>query len=140
MINEFEYKGKKYVRIDFNNQYTFEQADLFEEIGKRVTDVALFLKGQIKSKKKDEIGLGLKIKEMLHTSKVMPELLAHVWYNEEDSEFNPVTYKERVEMFKKMPIGFREEKNLEEGVSDFLSVAMKSSMGGIQSLLLTPQK
>ena len=148
MNNEFVYKDKKYVRIDFNNQFTFEQADLFEPISDRVTEVALYLskeapklKALSEAKRQQaELLLAMKLKDMYSASKVLPELLAHVWFDKEDEEFNPDTYTKRVLMFKKMPIGIREELGLEEAINDFLSVAMKSTQGGILSLLPTAKK
>ena len=151
MINEFEYKGKKYIRIDFKNQFTFEQDDIFEPIGKRVTEVALYLSQEAKKlpvidsedeerkaelqqeRSNAELQLGLKLKELFQSSKILPELLAHVWLDETDSEFDPVTYKERVTMFKKMPLSKRE--GLEEPIADFLSAAMKSSTADTLSFI-----
>lgn len=168
MTNEFEYKGQKYVRIDFNNQFTFEQADLFGEIAEAVAkttasviDQAISnpdLTKEIEDSKEDgkeEIEdskgnnlqsqvLGLKIinnaTKQFNSNKLLPELLAHVWYNEEDKEFNADNFKTRIQTFRKMPMSFINDNGLKEGVYDFLSVAMKSSMGDTLNLLQTLKK
>lgn len=157
MNNEFVYKDKKYVRIDFKNQFTFEQADLFEPISDRVTEVALLLSKEAKNlpvlteenkedkeflqlKQNAELKLATQLKGMYDSNVILPELLAHVWFDETDSEFNIDTFKQRVIMFKKMPIGVREKLELEGAINDFLYVAMKSSTGGILSLLPTAKK
>jgi hypothetical protein len=139
MINEFEYKGRKFKRIDFKNQYTFEQSDEFDKINTVVTDVATYLNNAQKSGL-TELQMGIELKKKLQTSKVFPELLAHVWYDAEDSEFNIENFKTRIDFFKKMPLGVIKEKGISEGVQDFLLEGMKSSTEGIQSLLPTAKK
>jgi hypothetical protein len=136
MKNEFEYKGRKFKRIDFKNQYTFEQSDEFDKINTVVTDVATYLNNAQKSGL-TELEMGIQLKQKLQTSKVFPELLAHVWYDEDDREFNIDNFKSRIEFFKKMPLGIIKEQGISEGVQDFLLEGMKSSTEGIQSLLPT---
>jgi hypothetical protein len=136
MKNEFEYKGRKFKRIDFKNQYTFEQSDEFDKINTVVTDVATYLNNAQKSGL-TELEMGIQLKQKLQTSKVFPELLAHVWYDEDDREFNIDNFKSRIEFFKKMPLGVIKEQGISEGVQDFLLEGMKSSTEGIQSLLPT---
>lgn len=136
MVKEFEYEGVKYVPLNFANQYTFEQADLIEPILKKVTEVAIVLQNYANQKKKpSELEISLKIKEAYQSSKVMPELLAHTWINENDRVFNQDTYGKRVVMFKTMPMGLIQEKGLEEAIAPFLAYVLKSSMGGITSLI-----
>ena len=139
MINEFEYKGRKFKRIDFNNQYTFEQSDEFDKINTVVTEVATYLNNAQKSGL-SELEMGIELKNKLQTSKVFPELLAHVWYDENDSEFNLENFRNRIDFFKKMPLGVIKEKGVSEGVQDFLLEGMRSSTEGIQSLLPTAKK
>ena len=139
MINEFEYKGRKFKRIDFNNQYTFEQSDEFDKINTVVTEVATYLNNAQKSGL-SELEMGIELKNKLQTSKVFPELLAHVWYDENDSEFNLENFRNRIDFFKKMPLGVIKEKGISEGVQDFLLEGMRSSTEGIQSLLPTAKK
>lgn len=164
MTNEFEYKGQKYVRIDFNNQFTFEQADLFGEIAEAVAKTTASVIDQavnnpvltketeggtveVKDSKGDNLQsqvLGLKIinnaTKQFNSNKLLPELLAHVWYNEEDKEFDVDNFKTRIQTFRKMPMSFINDNGLKEGVYDFLSVAMKSSMGDTLNLLQTLKK
>lgn len=159
MTNEFEYKGQKYIRIDFNNQFTFEQADLFSEIAEAVakTTASFFddaannpeLINSLKEEgdEGDKIEsikaklTGLKIinnaTKQFNSNKLLPELLAHVWYNEEDKEFNADNFKTRIQTFRKMPMSFIDDNGLKEGVYDFLSVGMRSLMGDTVSLLQT---
>lgn len=139
MINEFEYKGRKFKRIDFNNQYTFEQSDEFDKINTVVTEVATYLNNAQKSGL-SELEMGIELKNKLQTSKVFPELLAHVWYDDNDSEFNIENFRSRIDFFKKMPLGVIKEKGVSEGVQDFLLEGMRSSTEGIQSLLPTAKK
>lgn len=158
MTNEFEYKSKKYVRIDFNNQFTFEQADLFGEIAEAVAQTTASVIDQAtsnpnlaKSLTKDDDGedmaskvLGLKIinnaTKQFNSNKYLPELLAHVWYDKDDEEFDLENFKERIKVFKKMPLNFIAENGLKEAAYDFLSVAMKSIMGDTLNLLQTLKK
>lgn len=139
MINEFEYKGRKFKRIDFKNQYTFEQSDEFDKISTVVTNVATYLNKAQKDGLTD-LEMGVQLKSQLQASKVFPELLAHVWYDENDREFDIDNFKDRIKFFRKMPLGAVKELGIEEGVQDFLLDGMKSSTAGIQSLLPTAKK
>lgn len=136
MINEFEYKERKFKRIDFKNQYTFEQSDEFDKISTVVTNVATYLNKAQKDGLTD-LEMGVQLKSQLQASKVFPELLAHVWYDENDREFDIDNFKDRIKFFRKMPLGVVKELGIEEGVQDFLLDGMKSSTAGIQSLLPT---
>lgn len=157
MINEFEYKGRKFKRIDFKNQYTFEQADEFDRLGQAVTNVtASFyediysrtdLMEKYKGADKEEIdekdpelqklllGIVTKTQNSFKNSKLLPELLAHVWYDEDDREFDIDNYRDRIKFFRKMPLSEIEELGIKEGIYDFLSAGMKLAMADTQNFM-----
>jgi len=117
----FEHKGKKYIDIDFKNQFTFKQNSLLSPIVRELNDFSSLLKDK---------DAGMKILERLIEKGLIVKILAHAYLEVGEEEFDAKRYEQRLEDFQNLPM----DKIIEIGeiIPDFLSSSMRYTMDVIQ--------
>lgn len=137
-FKKFEYNGKEYEEIDFDNQFTAQQDDYFTPVKAKVNKALAFAQSHV-----DGFADTNKVLTLLEQGfselkgRTVAELLAHTYLDKDDKVFNVDTYNERVEMFLNMPVKKRTE--LEDAIPKFLIDAMKSGAEGILNYLPIPK-
>lgn len=138
MSLKFEHGGNEYVEIDFDNQFTAEQDDIFSGIKIMVNRATEYVRSHAKDLSDESKVLSL-IDEGFADFKgrTIAELLAHTYLNKGEDVFNPDTFEERVQMFLKMPLAKR--RPLEKAIPKLLVGVMRSGVEGIVNYLPIPQ-
>src|SRR3990167_7960039 len=126
-VESFEFEGVKYVaQKDFENTFTIRQA---EEAAPLMSEVIKALKPYIAEDENGVLQIDMSDKmailDTMISTKVNAQILALIFWNENDTKFNVNNYRKRIDIFRDLPLV--KIKELRENTANFFSFILSES-------------